>query len=156
MTLNESGVARRHDRATSRLVWLPAVVGAVVAGVLTAVWRSAGDGCAANAGADCVGAALLILVVGAPLAVLVCWAVLAWGVGAWQAPTITLAGAAVTVYGFELSRAYLTGSPWAAGVIGGLAFAGVAVACLPGLGRTMRWVVVLVLASVCIAGFAAS
>jgi hypothetical protein len=154
MTVNESEVAERHDPTTSRLVLVPAVVGAVVAGILTAVWRSAGDGCAATAGLDCVGAALLILVVGTPLAILVCWVVLAWGVGAWRAPTITLAGAAVTVYGYQLSRAYLTDSPWAAAAIGGLAFAGVAVACLPGLGRTMRWAVVLVLAAICVAGFA--
>ncbi len=151
--MNETRSVRRHDRSTTRLVLFPAAVGAVAAGVATAVWVSAGDGCAAAAGTDCVGTALLLPVVGIPVGVLVTWAVLAWGVGAWRAPTITLAGGAVTAYGLVLSRA--GDSPWVAAVIGGSAFAGVAVACLPGLARPVRWAVAVLLALVCVAGIAA-
>jgi hypothetical protein len=151
MTMNETTTEPRSGRSTGWFVLLPSGVGAVMAGTLTAAWRSARESCTPD-NLDCVGAGILIGVVGIPLAVLLTWAVLAWGVGAWRAATVTFAGAAVAVYSVRLCQTFLTDSPWATALIGGLGFAAVAIATLPGLSRPVRLTLVVLLALICVAG----
>ena len=142
---------RAGSRSMSRLVLIPAFMGATAAGTLTALWPStARDKCTAL-GLDCAGAALLVLVVGIPLAFVVTCAVLAWCVGAWQAPTITLGGGAVAAYSLQFIGRDGAESLWIATTIGGVSFAAVAIACLPGLSRVPRWGTVGLLVLMCVA-----
>jgi uncharacterized membrane protein len=92
---------------------------------------------------ECVGELIVYGVGGMLLAIALTWIVLAFFVGAWRAPVIAYAGAAMGSYGLRLTSGYLlageVAGSWGAALIGGLAFGAVAGVCLPGLRRTVRF-----------------
>jgi hypothetical protein len=100
---------------------------------------------------DCLSGVVLY-VASIPVLAAVTWVLLAFAVGAWRAPTITVAGGWLSVYGLTLySKLASNGADaptWAAAAIGGLGFAAVALACIPGLRRTSRIAVVVGLSAV--------
>jgi len=140
------------DRSWAWMVAFPAAVGAFLGWLGgTLWWRLAGpEGRCSRSGEgdDCIGG-LFLLPVALALGVAVSWAVLAWAMNAWMAPTVTLGGSAAAGYLVGVYLHVVSGPdpapPWVMLTAWGLCYGAVGLACFPGLGRAVRGLVVAVL-----------
>lgn len=129
-----------------RLIWFPGAVGTVLGLIGALIWWEILD--PANNTEDRLGMLFLYVVIGVPLGLVASWAVLAWATNAWMAPAVTFAGSLVawcTQMVIQDAVHVRHAPPLVVALIWGAGFAAVAVACLPGLRRAIRIVVVAVL-----------
>lgn len=141
------------DRSWTWMVGFPAAFGGVLGWLGgTLWWRLAGPGsrCGSDrpsdGSGDCLGVIFFELPVALLAGIAVSWAVLAWAINAWVAPTVTLggnvtAGYLVAAYQDAMTRPH-PAPPWVTAAAWGLCYGAVGVACLPGLHRITRGLVV--------------
>jgi len=144
--------AEVRTRSRVWMVGFPAVFGAVLGGLGGALWwQVAGPGGVCDSGDDnneCLSYFFLLPVV-LVLGIGISWVILALATNAWMAPTITLGGSAAATYCLSFYQSITpvghTAPPMFVAVDWALCYGTVAFACLPGLSRIVRGVVIVLL-----------